>query len=75
MHKLTSLQPSARDFFNCFCEAVTLCDSLVQTTSRKKERKNPRYFMSWHKHNLEVRPMYRTEVRMRTAISHDPSSK
>ena len=26
--------------------------------------------MSWHKRNLEVRPTYRTEVRMRTAISH-----
>lgn len=35
-------------------------ERLVQTTSRKKERKNPRYF---------------TEVRMRTAISHDPSGK
>lgn len=26
--------------------------------------------MSWHKRNLEERPTYRTEVRMRIAISH-----
>ena len=31
--------------------------------------------MSCHKPNLEVRPTYLTEVRMRTAISHDPSAR
>lgn len=77
-HSSNIASPPMRDSLKCFCEAVMLCDSRVQPTSHEEiKRKRNIHDFSKAVTNATLKHVqaYRTEVRMRKAISRDPSSR